>query len=178
MSDIFQFEVKKWYFWFLLFYILLTRFPGQSRCQHLQKQCPLPQFLFFYTLFIPSKTSFLKYIDKNDSLSCHISNRNRFSLIRIHFIFLTRYKILNAWKTSDHILLFSSLSFVGNTEIDVDVKRYYCKAGIKSIQVSPIHTVWFISHLCGVTSSWPREALDSEVIDTKMKVGLEVEMSC
>uniref|UniRef100_A0A6Q2YQM1 Extended synaptotagmin-like protein 2b n=1 Tax=Esox lucius TaxID=8010 RepID=A0A6Q2YQM1_ESOLU len=25
--------------------------------------------------------------------------------------------------------------FVGNTEIDVDVKRYYCKAGIKSIQL-------------------------------------------
>lgn len=29
----------------------------------------------------------------------------------------------------------SSRSFVGNTEIDVDIKRYYCKAGIKSIQV-------------------------------------------
>lgn len=27
------------------------------------------------------------------------------------------------------------LSFVGNTEIEVDVKRYYCKAGIKSVQV-------------------------------------------
>uniref|UniRef100_A0A673M011 Extended synaptotagmin-2-like n=1 Tax=Sinocyclocheilus rhinocerous TaxID=307959 RepID=A0A673M011_9TELE len=26
-------------------------------------------------------------------------------------------------------------SFVGNTEIDVDVKRYYCRAGIKSIQL-------------------------------------------
>uniref|UniRef100_A0A8C9YUD7 Extended synaptotagmin 2 n=1 Tax=Sander lucioperca TaxID=283035 RepID=A0A8C9YUD7_SANLU len=25
--------------------------------------------------------------------------------------------------------------FVGNTEIDVDIKRYYCKAGIKSIQI-------------------------------------------
>lgn len=31
--------------------------------------------------------------------------------------------------------LFLSLSFVGNTEIDIDIKRYYCKAGIKSIQV-------------------------------------------
>lgn len=27
------------------------------------------------------------------------------------------------------------LSFVGNTEIEIDIKRYYCKAGIKSIQV-------------------------------------------
>lgn len=27
------------------------------------------------------------------------------------------------------------LSFVGNTEIDVDIKKYYCRAGIKSIQV-------------------------------------------
>lgn len=26
-------------------------------------------------------------------------------------------------------------SFVGNTEIEIDIKRYYCKAGIKSIQV-------------------------------------------
>lgn len=26
-------------------------------------------------------------------------------------------------------------SFVGNTEIDVDIKKYYCRAGIKSIQV-------------------------------------------
>lgn len=26
-------------------------------------------------------------------------------------------------------------SFVGNTEVEIDVKRYYCKAGIKSIQV-------------------------------------------
>ncbi|MEQ2179791.1 Extended synaptotagmin-2, partial [Goodea atripinnis] len=25
--------------------------------------------------------------------------------------------------------------FVGNTEIDVDIKRYYCKAGIRSIQI-------------------------------------------
>ncbi|CAF89392.1 unnamed protein product, partial [Tetraodon nigroviridis] len=27
------------------------------------------------------------------------------------------------------------LSFVGNTEIEIDIKRYYCKAGIKSIQM-------------------------------------------
>uniref|UniRef100_A0A8C8FMR2 Extended synaptotagmin-2 n=1 Tax=Oncorhynchus tshawytscha TaxID=74940 RepID=A0A8C8FMR2_ONCTS len=33
------------------------------------------------------------------------------------------------------IIMDLQISFVGNTEIDVDVKRYYCKAGIKSIQV-------------------------------------------
>lgn len=32
-------------------------------------------------------------------------------------------------------LSFSPISFVGNTEIDVDIKKYYCRAGIKSIQV-------------------------------------------
>uniref|UniRef100_A0A4W6FJQ7 Extended synaptotagmin 2 n=2 Tax=Lates calcarifer TaxID=8187 RepID=A0A4W6FJQ7_LATCA len=34
-----------------------------------------------------------------------------------------------------YIFFSLSLSFVGNTEIDVDIKRYYCKAGIKSIQI-------------------------------------------
>ncbi|XP_034997990.2 extended synaptotagmin-2 isoform X2 [Hippoglossus stenolepis] len=33
------------------------------------------------------------------------------------------------------IIMDLQISFVGNTEIDVDVKRYYCKAGIKSIQI-------------------------------------------
>ncbi|XP_020791325.1 extended synaptotagmin-2 [Boleophthalmus pectinirostris] len=33
------------------------------------------------------------------------------------------------------IIMDLQISFVGNTEIDVDIKRYYCKAGIKSIQV-------------------------------------------
>lgn len=33
-------------------------------------------------------------------------------------------------------LFHHSCSFVGNTEIDVDIKKYYCRAGIKSIQVS------------------------------------------
>ncbi|XP_072234908.1 extended synaptotagmin-2 isoform X2 [Leuresthes tenuis] len=33
------------------------------------------------------------------------------------------------------IILDLQISFVGNTEIDVDIKRYYCKAGIKSIQI-------------------------------------------
>lgn len=43
-------------------------------------------------------------------------------------------------------LCFLSFSFVGNTEIDVDIKRYYCKAGIKSIQVRAVLFVWFVSH--------------------------------
>uniref|UniRef100_A0A7N9B1B4 Extended synaptotagmin-like protein 2b n=1 Tax=Mastacembelus armatus TaxID=205130 RepID=A0A7N9B1B4_9TELE len=33
------------------------------------------------------------------------------------------------------IIMDLQISFVSNTEIDVDIKRYYCKAGIKSIQI-------------------------------------------
>ncbi|XP_039983262.1 extended synaptotagmin-2 isoform X2 [Xiphias gladius] len=33
------------------------------------------------------------------------------------------------------IIMDLQISFVGNTEIDVDIKRYFCKAGIKSIQI-------------------------------------------
>uniref|UniRef100_A0A8C1U888 Extended synaptotagmin-like protein 2b n=1 Tax=Cyprinus carpio TaxID=7962 RepID=A0A8C1U888_CYPCA len=33
------------------------------------------------------------------------------------------------------IIMDLQISYVGNTEIDVDVKRYYCRAGIKSIQL-------------------------------------------
>ncbi|XP_062377461.1 extended synaptotagmin-2-A isoform X2 [Sardina pilchardus] len=33
------------------------------------------------------------------------------------------------------IIMDLQISFVGSTEIDVDIKRYYCKAGIKSIQL-------------------------------------------
>ncbi|XP_077365537.1 extended synaptotagmin-2 isoform X2 [Festucalex cinctus] len=33
------------------------------------------------------------------------------------------------------IVMDLQISFVGNTAIDVDIKRYYCKAGIKSIQI-------------------------------------------
>ncbi|KAM4718201.1 extended synaptotagmin-2 isoform 2-T2 [Anableps anableps] len=33
------------------------------------------------------------------------------------------------------IIMDLQICFVGNTEIDVDIKRYYCKAGIKSIQI-------------------------------------------
>lgn len=32
-------------------------------------------------------------------------------------------------------LLFFFLSFVGNCEIDLEIKRYFCRAGVKSIQV-------------------------------------------
>lgn len=43
--------------------------------------------------------------------------------------------------------IFKNLfSFVGNTEIDVDIKKYYCRAGIKSIQVCYMHV--FISYTC------------------------------
>ncbi|KAL0966008.1 hypothetical protein UPYG_G00289480 [Umbra pygmaea] len=33
------------------------------------------------------------------------------------------------------ILMDLEISFAGNTEIDVDIKKYYCRAGIKSIQL-------------------------------------------
>ncbi|XP_029698969.1 extended synaptotagmin-2 isoform X2 [Takifugu rubripes] len=33
------------------------------------------------------------------------------------------------------IIMDLHISFVGNTEIEIDIKRYYCKAGIKSIQM-------------------------------------------
>lgn len=33
------------------------------------------------------------------------------------------------------IIMDLQISYVGNTEIDVDIKRYYCRAGIKSIQL-------------------------------------------
>uniref|UniRef100_A0A4W4FQB6 C2 domain-containing protein n=1 Tax=Electrophorus electricus TaxID=8005 RepID=A0A4W4FQB6_ELEEL len=34
------------------------------------------------------------------------------------------------------IIMDLQISFVGNTEIDVEIRKYYCKAGIKSIQVN------------------------------------------
>ncbi|XP_034744027.1 extended synaptotagmin-2-like isoform X2 [Etheostoma cragini] len=33
------------------------------------------------------------------------------------------------------VIMDLEISFVGNTEIDVDIKKYYCRAGIKSIQL-------------------------------------------
>ncbi|XP_047424748.1 extended synaptotagmin-2-A isoform X2 [Mugil cephalus] len=33
------------------------------------------------------------------------------------------------------IIMDLQISFVGNTEIDVDIKRFYCRAGIRSIQI-------------------------------------------
>ncbi|XP_065122451.1 extended synaptotagmin-2 isoform X1 [Paramisgurnus dabryanus] len=34
------------------------------------------------------------------------------------------------------IIMDLQINFVGNTEIDVDIKKYYCRAGIKSIQLN------------------------------------------
>ncbi|XP_015210354.2 extended synaptotagmin-2 isoform X2 [Lepisosteus oculatus] len=39
------------------------------------------------------------------------------------------------------IIMDLEISFVGNTEIDVDIKRYYCRAGIKSIQLHGVMRV-------------------------------------
>uniref|UniRef100_A0A4W4FQC6 Extended synaptotagmin-like protein 2a n=1 Tax=Electrophorus electricus TaxID=8005 RepID=A0A4W4FQC6_ELEEL len=37
------------------------------------------------------------------------------------------------------IIMDLQISFVGNTEIDVEIRKYYCKAGIKSIQMLDIN---------------------------------------
>uniref|UniRef100_A0AAR2KEM8 Extended synaptotagmin-like protein 2a n=1 Tax=Pygocentrus nattereri TaxID=42514 RepID=A0AAR2KEM8_PYGNA len=37
------------------------------------------------------------------------------------------------------IIMDLQISFIGNTEIDVEIKKYYCKAGIKSIQTLDIN---------------------------------------
>uniref|UniRef100_A0A668AVT2 Extended synaptotagmin 2 n=1 Tax=Myripristis murdjan TaxID=586833 RepID=A0A668AVT2_9TELE len=39
------------------------------------------------------------------------------------------------------IIMDLQISFVGNTEIDVDIKKYYCRAGIKSIQLHGVMRV-------------------------------------
>uniref|UniRef100_A0A8C8MN30 Extended synaptotagmin 2 n=1 Tax=Oncorhynchus tshawytscha TaxID=74940 RepID=A0A8C8MN30_ONCTS len=36
------------------------------------------------------------------------------------------------------IIMDLEISFIGNTEIDVDIKKYYCRAGIKSIQLQGV----------------------------------------
>ncbi|KAL1280803.1 hypothetical protein QQF64_015403, partial [Cirrhinus molitorella] len=36
------------------------------------------------------------------------------------------------------IIMDLQISYVGNTEIDVDIKKYYCRAGIKSIQLNGV----------------------------------------
>uniref|UniRef100_A0A669AYI8 Extended synaptotagmin 2 n=1 Tax=Oreochromis niloticus TaxID=8128 RepID=A0A669AYI8_ORENI len=39
------------------------------------------------------------------------------------------------------VIMDLQISFVGNTEIDVDIKKYYCRAGIKSIQLHGVMRV-------------------------------------
>ncbi|XP_023118922.2 extended synaptotagmin-2-like isoform X4 [Amphiprion ocellaris] len=39
------------------------------------------------------------------------------------------------------VIMDLEISFVGNTEIDVDIKKYYCRAGIKSIQLHGVMRV-------------------------------------
>lgn len=52
-------------------------------------------------------------------------------------LLLFKYIIWLNWEVLTRIL-DRRFSFVGNTEIDVDIKKYYCRAGIKSIQVSSL----------------------------------------
>nr|XP_020468091.1 extended synaptotagmin-2-like isoform X2 [Monopterus albus] len=39
------------------------------------------------------------------------------------------------------VIMDMQISFIGNTEIDVDIKKYYCRAGIKSIQLHGVMRV-------------------------------------
>uniref|UniRef100_A0A8D2ZVW1 Extended synaptotagmin-like protein 2a n=1 Tax=Scophthalmus maximus TaxID=52904 RepID=A0A8D2ZVW1_SCOMX len=39
------------------------------------------------------------------------------------------------------VIMDLQISFIGNTEIDVDIKKYYCRAGIKSIQLNGVMRV-------------------------------------
>lgn len=58
--------------------------------------------------------------------------------IRWMFVFQSQWplnKLLGFEKTLSTLLLFWFLSYVGNVEINVEVKRYFCKAGVKGIQV-------------------------------------------
>ncbi|KAL4635296.1 extended synaptotagmin-2-like, partial [Arapaima gigas] len=50
-------------------------------------------------------------------------------------------KVYNENVDKRQIIMDMQISFVGNTEINVDIKRYYCRAGIKSIQLHGIMRV-------------------------------------
>nr|XP_043896869.1 extended synaptotagmin-2-A [Solea senegalensis] len=52
------------------------------------------------------------------------------------------------------VIMDLQISFVGNTEIDVDIKKYYCRAGIKSIQAL----------LYSLMAVGPKESLDLSVL--------------
>ncbi|KAL1006794.1 hypothetical protein UPYG_G00077190 [Umbra pygmaea] len=68
--------------------------------------------------------------------SCHLST---FSFSRIDMgdkpLRINGVKVYTENVDKRQIIMDLQISFVGNTEIDVDIKRYYCKAGIKSIQL-------------------------------------------
>lgn len=49
-------------------------------------------------------------------------------------------------------------SFIGNTEIGVQIQKYYCNAGIKSIQVSKI--------LCNRLCVWDQRAVKQAAVST------------
>lgn len=54
--------------------------------------------------------------------------------INAWWVFIFIFIWIHTW-IPFYVLLALPFSFVGNTEIDVDIKKYYCRAGIKSIQV-------------------------------------------
>uniref|UniRef100_A0A7N9ATT8 Extended synaptotagmin-like protein 2a n=1 Tax=Mastacembelus armatus TaxID=205130 RepID=A0A7N9ATT8_9TELE len=91
------------------------------------------------------------------------------------------------------VIMDLQISFVGNTEIDVDIKKYYCRAGIKSIQLhgvmrvvmepllgdmplvgalsvfflnKPVSTLTFdlILRLCGLCDSIIQDIINSQMV--------------
>ena len=56
---------------------------------------------------------------------------------------------------------FFLLSYVGNVEINVEVKRYFCKAGVKGIQV---HV------LVELKALWSQVTVQHEILNTKTPV--------
>lgn len=58
-------------------------------------------------------------------------------LITLLFIILVRLYALQVCGDEENVTQnFFFASFVGNCEIDLEIKRYFCRAGVQSIQVS------------------------------------------
>lgn len=57
-------------------------------------------------------------------------------LITVLFIILVRLYALQVCGDEENVIQnFFFASFVGNCEIDLEIKRYFCRAGVQSIQV-------------------------------------------
>ncbi|KAM6948656.1 extended synaptotagmin-2-A [Aplochiton taeniatus] len=73
------------------------------------------------------------------AVKCANSHLNSFCFTKIDMgdkpIRVNGVKVYTENVDKRQIIMDLEISFVGNTEIDVDIKKYFCKAGIKSIQL-------------------------------------------